>query len=228
MRDSGNPNSRFADTLKRIGISLLRLFRGDFPVFLLFLAITFFFWWSQTMNQDYDTAFRIPVKVTGIPENVRVLNNLSDHITLSLNGKGTALRKSARRASHHVVNVSNSLFNMNQENTVIDFIAKQFNGGHKDGTDRRSMGTISLEAYYNQRMTALGSDAETMDSKVKAQDEVLIQVDEWRKSVSAVNWNEELTNMIMFQQGYSACSRCLTTMDEMLDRLINSTGTVGR
>ena len=121
-----------------------------------------------------------------------------------------------------------TLFNMNQENTVIDFIAKQFNGGHKDGTDRRSMGTISLEAYYNQRMTALGSDAETMDSKVKAQDEVLIQVDEWRKSVSAVNWNEELTNMIMFQQGYSACSRCLTTMDEMLDKLINSTGTVGR
>jgi flagellar hook-associated protein 1 FlgK len=121
-----------------------------------------------------------------------------------------------------------TLFNMNQENTVVDFVAKQFNGGQTSGTDRRSMGTISLEAYYNQRMTALGSDAETMDSKVKAQDEVLIQVDEWRKSVSAVNWNEELTNMIMFQQGYSACSRCLTTMDEMLDRLINSTGTVGR
>lgn len=121
-----------------------------------------------------------------------------------------------------------TLFNMNQENTVIDFIAKQFTGTQTTGTDRRSMGTISLESYYNQRMTALGSDAETMDSKVKAQDEVLIQVDEWRKSVSAVNWNEELTNMIMFQQGYSACSRCLTTMDEMLDRLINSTGTVGR
>ena len=57
---------------------------------------------------------------------------------------------------------------------------------------------------------------------------MLVQVEEWRQSVSAVNWNEELTNMIMFQQGYSACSRCLTTMDEMLDRLINSTGTVGR
>ena len=121
-----------------------------------------------------------------------------------------------------------TLFNMNQENTVIDFIAKQFTGTQTTGTDRRSMGTISLESYYNQRMTALGSDAETMDSKVKAQDEVLIQVDEWRKSVSAVNWNEELTNMIMFQKGYSACSRCLTTMDEMLDKLINSTGTVGR
>ena len=85
-----------------------------------------------------------------------------------------------------------------------------------------------MESYYNQRMTALGSDAETMDSKVKAQNEVLVQVEEWRQSVAGVNWNEELTNMIMFQQGYSACSRCLTTMDEMLDKLINSTGTVGR
>ena len=34
--------------------------------------------------------------------------------------------------------------------------------------------------------------------------------------------------MIMFQKGYSACSRCLATMDEMLDKLINSTGMVGR
>jgi len=67
-----------------------------------------------------------------------------------------------------------------------------------------------------------------MDSKVEAQDEVMVQVEEWRQSTAGVNWNEELTNMIMFQQGYSACSRCLTTMDEMLDRLINSTGMVGR
>ena len=34
--------------------------------------------------------------------------------------------------------------------------------------------------------------------------------------------------MIMFQQGYSACSRCLNAMDECLDKLINGTGTVGR
>jgi flagellar hook-associated protein 1 FlgK len=111
------------------------------------------------------------------------------------------------------------LFNANQENTSIE---------SDTSTDKRSIGRISLEAYYNQRMTALGSDAETMDSKVISQDEVMTQIEEWRKSVSGVNWNEELTNMIMFQQGYSACSRCLTTMDEMLDKLINSTGTVGR
>ena len=56
----------------------------------------------------------------------------------------------------------------------------------------------------------------------------MTQITNWRSSTSGVNWNEELTNMIKFQQGYSACSRCLTTMDSMLDKLINSTGEVGR
>ncbi|WP_029541232.1 flagellar hook-associated protein FlgK [Selenomonas sp. AB3002] len=154
---------------------------------------------------------------TSVDPTTHVATDLGTHVA-EANGSGDGT---------NAVDLS-TLFNMNQENTQIDFIAKQFTGNQQTGTDRRSMGTISLEAYYNQRMTALGSDAETMDSKVKAQNEVLVQVEEWRESVSGVNWNEELTNMIMFQQGYSACSRCLTTMDEMLDKLINGTGTVGR
>lgn len=93
---------------------------------------------------------------------------------------------------------------------------------------KRSIGSISLNNYYNKAMTKLGADSESVDSKIAAQDQIMAQVAEWRERVAGVNWNEELTNMIMFQQGFSACSRCLTTMDEMLDRLINSTGVVGR
>ena len=93
---------------------------------------------------------------------------------------------------------------------------------------KRSIGSVSLNNFYNKAMTKLGADSESTDSKIAAQDQIMAQVTEWRERVSGVNWNEELTNMIMFQQGFSACSRCLTTMDEMLDRLINSTGVVGR
>ena len=67
-----------------------------------------------------------------------------------------------------------------------------------------------------------------MEKKVKFQQDVMTQIEAWRTSVSGVNWNEELSNMIKFQQGYSACARCMTTMDEMLDRLVNNTGLVGR
>ena len=91
-----------------------------------------------------------------------------------------------------------------------------------------SIGAASVQDYYNMVMTSLGVDSSQMNSRVLSQEDIVEQVRQWRTSVSGVNWDEELTNMIMFQQGYSACSRCLTTMDEMLDRLINSTGVVGR
>ena len=90
------------------------------------------------------------------------------------------------------------------------------------------IGTLSVNNFYNKKMTKLGSDSEATNMKIEAQEEVLLQIEEWRQSTSGVNWNEELTNMLKFQQGFSACGRCLTTMDEMLDRLINSTGMVGR
>ncbi|MFC2767451.1 MAG: flagellar hook-associated protein FlgK [Mitsuokella sp.] len=92
----------------------------------------------------------------------------------------------------------------------------------------RSIADVSLNSFYLSMMTKLGSDSQTMDGKADAQGKLVEQIVSWRNSTSSVDWNEELSNMIKFQKGYSACSRCLTTMDEMLDRLINSTGMVGR
>lgn len=114
MRDSGQPKSRFAEFIRKIGDSLLKLFRGDFLVFLLFLAITFFFWWSQTMSQNFQTVMRVPVQLSDVPDDIRVTMPPVRHITVSLSGKGSALRKSGRRGSHHVLYVSNSAFNMVQ------------------------------------------------------------------------------------------------------------------
>lgn len=92
----------------------------------------------------------------------------------------------------------------------------------------RVIGNGSLFSYYNTNMTTMGSATSNMNGRVEFQSGLMTQVENLRDSTSGVNWDEELTNMITFQQGYSACSRCLTTMDECLDKLINSTGTVGR
>ena len=95
------------------------------------------------------------------------------------------------------------------------------------GTER-PISTVSINQYYNNIMSRLGSNAENIDKKLKQQDDLMTQIEQWRQSTSGVDWNEELTNMLKFQTGYGACSRVLTSMDEMLDRLINSTGVVGR
>ena len=96
-----------------------------------------------------------------------------------------------------------------------------------NGTDRL-IGNGSLYSYYNTSMTTMGSDASNMNGRVKFPSGVMDQVENLRSSTNGVNWDEELSNMITFQQGYSACSRCLSAMDECLDKLINGTGTVGR
>ena len=92
----------------------------------------------------------------------------------------------------------------------------------------RALGELSIFNYYDYSMSQLGLRAESMDLKVESQDELIVQIQNWRSSTAGVDWNEELTNMIKFQKGYGACARCLTAMDEMLDRLVNNTGQVGR
>ncbi len=130
----------------------------------------------------------------------------------------------------NAVNIS-SLFNLAKENvTTTAQVQYKKDGGtpSKVNMDIRAVGDVSVNAYYTSVMSRLGTDAKSIDTKESAQDDLITQIVNWRSSTSGVDWNEELTNMITFQKGYSACSRCLTTMDEMLDRLINSTGVVGR
>lgn len=58
---------------------------------------------------------------------------------------------------------------------------------------------------------------------------LLVQhADNLRQSVSSVSLDEEMSDLIKFQHAYSASSRIITSMDEMLDKLINGTGIVGR
>ena len=90
------------------------------------------------------------------------------------------------------------------------------------------MTKLSINAYYEQSMSYLGINAYSVDVNYEAMQNVITQIQNWRDSTAGVDWNEELTNMIKYQKGFSSCSRCLNAMDECLDRLVNSTGVVGR
>lgn len=114
MRDLGQPKSRFAESIKKIGNSLLNLFRGDFLVFLLFLVITTFFWWSQTMSQEYQTMMKVPVQISGIPDEVRLTESSNGYLSVLLSGKGTALRKSTRRSAHNTLVLDYNAFATSQ------------------------------------------------------------------------------------------------------------------
>jgi flagellar hook-associated protein 1 FlgK len=48
-----------------------------------------------------------------------------------------------------------------------------------------------------------------------------------RQNVSGVSLDEEMANMLRFQRGYQASARAMSTVDDMLDTLINRAGRVG-
>lgn len=98
--------------------------------------------------------------------------------------------------------------------------------GH--GNYQAALSDKSIDSYYASGVGTLGIQKETSASTLESVQSIVEQMSSWRQSVSGVNLDEELTNMILFQKGYNSAARVLTTMDEMLDKLINGTGVVGR
>ena len=88
--------------------------------------------------------------------------------------------------------------------------------------------TASLNSYYSGVIGTLGIRSQSTARLVENQKTLVSQIENWRQSASGVNMDEEMSDMIRFQKGYNASARMITTMDEMLDKLINSTGIVGR
>ncbi|WP_054942265.1 flagellar hook-associated protein FlgK [Paenibacillus ihuae] len=87
-------------------------------------------------------------------------------------------------------------------------------------------GTVG--SYLSSMVGQLGIQSQEAARQASNSDYLVDQVNSRRQSVSGVSLDEEMSNMLVFQHAYSAAARFMTTYDEMLDKLINSTGTVGR
>jgi flagellar hook-associated protein 1 len=81
---------------------------------------------------------------------------------------------------------------------------------------------------YQSMIGRLGVSSQGVARRAEIQDVVTEQVDAAREGQAGVNLDEEMTNLLTYQRGYEAASRVLTTIDSMLDQLINRTGLVGR
>lgn len=86
----------------------------------------------------------------------------------------------------------------------------------------------SFDDFARSLISNLGVDAQQANMMKQNQDVMVKQVDLNRQSVSGVSLDEEMTNMIKYQKSYAASARMITTMDELLDTLINRMGVVGR
>ncbi|SDJ91094.1 flagellar hook-associated protein FlgK [Natronincola ferrireducens] len=84
------------------------------------------------------------------------------------------------------------------------------------------------EDFIKSVISNLGVDTQAAIRNAFNQQVLTEQVDGERQRISGVSMDEELSRMVMFQHAYNASARMITTMDEMLDVVINRIGLVGR
>ncbi len=87
---------------------------------------------------------------------------------------------------------------------------------------------VSISEFYNNFASEIGSDKYQADVFVQTRKETVNQLTLRLESNRGVSEDEEFTNLIKFQSAYEASARVMTAVDEMIDKLINGTGVVGR
>lgn len=100
--------------------------------------------------------------------------------------------------------------------------------GDGDNAIRLGEALDATRTDYRSLISSLGVDAQHAKNMEDNQTALVSQLDRLSQSVSGVSLDEEMTNMIRFQQGYNAAARMVTTLDEMLDTMISRMGLVGR
>lgn len=82
----------------------------------------------------------------------------------------------------------------------------------------------TFDDYFAESVTNVGLKGEQAQNQLASQNKIMDDLRSLRDSISGVNIDEELSDIIKFQHGYNAAAKFVTVQDELLDTLINRLG----
>lgn len=98
-------------------------------------------------------------------------------------------------------------------------------GGNLDAKNAEALiGAIKVEGAYQRLVTGFGTTVDSVRRLAANQTTLTQQVDTSREQLAGVSLDEETVNMLTAQRAYEAAARVMTTVDSVLDTLINRTG----
>lgn len=117
------------------------------------------------------------------------------------------------------VNEYGEIFTGNELNALeITNIQKMENIEFRGGSNN------TLDGHYNSLVAEIGLKSQSVENDLEYNTLVTGQLQEMRDSVSGVNLDEEMANLIKFQYAYSAAAKLITTSDEMFQTLLDTVG----
>lgn len=79
----------------------------------------------------------------------------------------------------------------------------------------------TIDAFFQDIIDRLGVQAQEAGRVVDNQNTMITELENSRLSISGVSLDEEMSNLIQFQHAYSANAKIISTVDELLDVVIN-------
>lgn len=93
--------------------------------------------------------------------------------------------------------------------------------------EKRLFGSKTPDNYYRSITSELAVSANHSKGMKDNFDTLKNEVENKRQQISGVSMDEEMTLMMKYQYAFSANSRMINVIDQMIDKLINGTGRVG-
>ncbi|RNL61043.1 flagellar hook-associated protein FlgK [Nocardioides marmoriginsengisoli] len=106
-----------------------------------------------------------------------------------------------------------------------DLAASSIPGGGLDAGNATALAAATgVESSYQRLVNGFGTEVASVARLAANQKVLTTQVDGSREQLSGVSLDEETVSMLAAQHAYEAAARVLTTLDSVLDTLINRTG----
>jgi flagellar hook-associated protein 1 FlgK len=80
--------------------------------------------------------------------------------------------------------------------------------------------TATFNDYYSSLVRDVGNEVLKSDSYYTHQSEMVAQLDNYRESISGVSLDEEMINLIKFQNAYAAAAKLVSTADELMQTVL--------
>ncbi|NOQ42359.1 MAG: flagellar hook-associated protein FlgK, partial [Desulfuromusa sp.] len=81
-------------------------------------------------------------------------------------------------------------------------------------------GNDTLVSYYGKIVSTIGVESARNRQAVQGHEDSLIQLQNMRDGIDGVSLEDEMINLLKYQNGFEAAAKFLATVDEMMDTLL--------
>ena len=75
--------------------------------------------------------------------------------------------------------------------------------------------------FYTSLIGTVGNDVKSADFNHDHQTTMINHLEERRQDIAGVSLDEEMVNLVKFQHAYEAAAKLITTVDDMLNTVLN-------